>query len=346
MSEVAQRGLQCPACGGQCTFAPKGQALKCESCGALHDIKTDAAYDPTDEFHYHPDTPHTEQALISNDHVHQCETCGGEVVFTGPALSDRCAYCDGPVVLRPGDESFQTMGLIPFRLSEAEAQALALSWIGKRLAAPSDVLSVVAQGRVAGIYAPFFTFDSHEAVDYWATYRTGSGKNTRTRKTRGKMRIFFDDLIAPASPHVTPMIRDGILHDFDPEDLRPYEPEYLSGFAAERHHLSVPEGLAANEADKDLLIRNRIKSHVNKSRITNVGYKTHTSGIHYRRILLPVWILHYQYAEKPYKVVVCGLRGRTFGERPFAKLKLLGYSATISALAILTGWAWGALGGL
>ena len=344
MGDVAQRGLQCPACGGQCSFAPDHQALKCESCGATHAIDIDANHDAAAEFRYDPETPQTEQPLISHDHIHQCETCGGEVVFTGPALSDRCAYCDGPVVLRPSDESFETMGLIPFRITETQAQALAVGWITKRLAAPRDLVTHVAEGRVAGLYAPFFTFDSHEVVDYWAAYRAGGGQNTRTRRIRGKMRVVFDDLLTPASPHVTPMIRDGILHDFDPEDLRPYQPEFLSGFAAERHHLSVPQGLAANEADKDLLIRNRIKRHINKTRIIDIGYKTHTSGLHYRRILLPVWILHYAYAGKPYKVVVCGLRGRTFGERPFARLKLFGYSAALSALAILTGWAWGAAG--
>ena len=344
MDLAEQRTLLCPDCGGQCVFSPQDQALLCESCGNGHVIQIDPSSDPTEEFHYHPDTPHTEQPILSQDRIHQCETCGGEVIFTGPALSDRCAYCDGPVVLRPGDESFETMGLIPFRITENEAQALAVGWISKRLAAPNDLPQVVAQGRVAGLYAPFFTFDSHEAVDYWAKYRTGSGDNARTHKVRGNMKIFFDDLLAPASPHVTPMIRDGILHDFDPDDLRPYQPAYLSGFAAERHHLSVPAGLQANRADKDLLIRNRIRVHVNKRRIVDVGYKTHTSGIHYRRILLPVWILHYQYGGKPKKVVVCGLHGRTFGERPFSRWKLLGYSAALSLAAIIIGWLWGAAG--
>ncbi|WP_050927769.1 hypothetical protein [Aestuariivita boseongensis] len=344
MEQASQRALLCPACGGQCVFDPAQQMLSCESCGAAHAIAVDASYDPAEEFHYHPDTPHTEQPVLTRDRIHQCETCGGEVIFTGPALSDRCAYCDGPVVLRPGDESFLTMGLIPFRLTADQAQARALDWVNRRIAAPGDLTDIVAQGRVAGLYAPFFTFDSHEVVDYWASYRTGSGKNARTRKTRGRIKIAFDDLLAPASPHVTPMIRDGILHDFHPRDLRPYQPAFLSGFAAERHHLSVPEGLEANASDKDLLIRNRIRTHVNKNRIVDIGYKTHTSGIHYRRILLPVWILHYHYGESAMKVVVCGLRGRTFGERPFSKLKLAAYSATLSALAIVTGWLWGAAG--
>ena len=62
------------------------------------------------------------------------------------------------------------------------------------------------------------------------------------------------------------------------------------------------------------------------------------------RILLPVWILHYRYNDKPLKIVVCGLHGRTFGERPFSRLKLAGYSATLSAAALVFGWVWGALG--
>jgi len=345
MDLAVQKALQCPSCGGQCTYDPSQAKLVCESCSTAHPIAVDRSVDPTDEFHYHPETPHTEQEVITQDRVHQCENCSGEVIFTGPALSDRCAYCDGPVVLKPGgDQSFETMGLIPFRITEAQAQQRALAWVKARRAAPNDLHDVVSQSRVAGLYAPFFTFDSHEAVDYWAKYRVGSGDKARTRTTRRSMRTAFDDLLAPASPHVSPMIRDGILHDFNPQDLRPYQAEYLSGFAAERHHLSVPEGLAANEADKDLLIRNRIRAHVNKARIVSVGYKTHTSGIHYRRILLPVWLLHYSYKGKPKKVVVCGLHGRTFGERPFSYLKLAGYSAALSAAALVFGWVWGALG--
>lgn len=343
MDRAVQSELQCRACAGQCAYAPFEQALVCESCGTAHPIPVDPDFDPMDEFHYHPDTPHTEQPIVSTDRIHRCDTCGGEVVFTGPALSERCAYCNGPVVLQSGDHSFETMGVVPFRIPVDQAQERALAWIRRRLAAPSDLIDIVATGHVAGIYAPFFTFDSHEAVDYWGRYRTG-GKNGSTRSFKGKIRIAFDDLLAPASDHVTPMIRDGILHDFNPNDLRPYEPAYLSGFAAERHHLSVPQGLDRNADDKDILIRNRIRSHVNKSRIVSIGYKTHTSGIHYRRILLPVWILHYTYNERPLKVVVCGMQGRTFGERPFSMWKLAAYAAGLSAVAIAFGWGWGAAG--
>jgi hypothetical protein len=67
-------------------------------------------------------------------------------------------------------------------------------------------------------------------------------------------------------------------------------------------------------------------------------------GIHYRRILLPVWILHYTHVDRPYRVVVSGIDGRSFGERPFSLIKLALYSGAITAAAIAVGLAWGAAG--
>lgn len=339
-----QLDLLCPNCAGQCVFSPTKSALECQSCGEHRTIEIDPSIDPAEEFHYHPDMPHTEQAVHTGETLHECQTCKGQVVFTGPALSERCAYCDGPVVLGEKDASYQTVGMIPFALTDADAQPRVMDWVRARRAAPSDLADVVAKGRVAGIYVPFWTFDSHEAINYMVKYRVKRGDDWYSETKNDAMRTTFDDMLMPASLHVSPLIRDGILHDFDPDELRPYTPAYLAGFAAERHYESVTSGLQANAKDKDLLIRNRIRRHSGKSNITYVGYKTHTTGIKYRRILLPVWILHYSYAGKPMKVVTCGLHGRTFGERPFSAGKLMAYSAACALGAILFGMIWGASG--
>jgi hypothetical protein len=311
----------------------------------VHDLSTDDDHKAAAEFGYDPDQPTHDPMDLSDTKAHHCNTCGGDVLFTGPALSERCPYCDGPVVLSTQDSGYEAMALIPFDVDELLAQHQAQNWVKKRLAKPNDLASIVAKGRVAGLYAPFWTFDTKEAIKYWAQYTTGSGDNRRTRSTKGNLKIFFDDLLMPASPHITPLIRDGILHEFDPSALRPYRPGYLAGFAAERHHQSVATGLKENETDKRLLIRNHIKTHINKSGVRNIGYHTHTSGIHYRRILLPVWILHYEYKGKQMKVVVSGIDGRTYGERPFSMFKIAMYSGLLSAITIGIGLAWGA-GGL
>lgn len=343
MTATAQTELLCHNCGGQGAFDPAQGGLLCQSCGTLRTLETDQDATAQVETAYDPEAPCTEKTLTGDTQAHQCQTCGGEVLFTGPALSEHCPYCDGPVVLRREEAAYETMALIPFEIPQAEALARAQAWVRRRIAAPSDLPQTVSTARVAGLYAPFWTFDSREAVAYWAKRSTGSGKNRRTVSLKGKMRIDFDDLVVPASPHVTPLIRDGILHDFQPGRLRPYRAGYLAGFAAERHHQTIAEGLTANEADKRLLIRNRIKRHIGKSGVHSIRYNTDTSGIHYRRILLPVWMMHYVYAGRAYKVVVCGIQGRTFGERPFSPVKLALLAGLGTAVAMGIGLAWGAL---
>ena len=338
--DVAQSELQCGACGGQRAFRPAHGGLECLSCGDVARLETPDDHQAAAEFDLKSGA---DEPVAFETHVHHCETCGGDVIFTGPVLSERCAYCDGPVVMRRSDEAFATKALIPFAVEEADAQRKALDWVGRRFAAPGDLSGVVAEGRVAGVYAPFWTFDSEEAVDYWAKYSVKRGKRRVTRETSGALNISFDDLLVPASPHVTPLIRDGILHEFQPDRLRPYRPGYLAGFAAEQHHQTVDQGLEAGREDRDLLIRNRIKKHINKSGVRDIRFSTTSTGVRYRRILLPVWILHYNYEGRPMKVVVCGIHGRTFGERPFSLPKLVGWSAVFSAAAILAGLVWGVM---
>ena len=345
-----QDTLQCPSCAGQCRYSPIAQGLECAMCGEVQSLATPQDHLASVEFGYDVDLPNADPPLpevkdLSETRAHRCLTCGGEVLFTGPALSENCPYCDGAVVLSDQDSGYQTKALIPFNADQDFAQRQALAWVKARYAAPSDLNEVVSQARVAGLYAPFWTFDSHEAVEYWAMQTVRRNKSTHTNYLSGRMSMRFNDVLMPASDHVTPLIRDGIMHDFQPTDLRPYRAGYLAGFAAERHHQSVADGLLANSSDKALLMRNRIKGHINKKGVHNISYQTTTTGIHYRRILLPVWILHYTYDRKPMKVVVSGIDGRTFGERPFSKWKVAGYSAALSAIAVALGIAWGA-GGL
>ncbi|MBB5515276.1 ribosomal protein S27E [Rubricella aquisinus] len=342
-AQVHQIDLLCLACGGQCLFDPRAQELTCHSCGTYRPLSSDGDARAADEFPYDPDRPEAEQPAFQGEQIHKCQTCGGEVVFAGPSLSDRCAYCDGPVVRGTEQSAFETMAVIPFARTHEDAARGIAAWIKGRIAAPDDLKDIASQGRLAPIYVPFWTFDSQEAVEYWATYVVGSGKHRRTRETTGKMRITFDDLLVPASPHVTPLIRDGILHDFDPSRLRAYQPGFIAGFAAERHHMTVDEGLRANADDKDLLIRNRIIRKVDKRGTEVQRYRTDTTGIHYRRILLPVWILHYSYGGRAKKIVVSGIDGRTYGERPFSRSKLAAYAFAVTVLTVLVGLVWGAV---
>ncbi|MEM6374530.1 MAG: hypothetical protein AAF727_17410, partial [Pseudomonadota bacterium] len=207
-----QSELQCASCGGQCLYDPATQGLVCDSCGTTTRLGTPDDADAAREFSYDPAAPTAETPSPIEAVTHRCETCGGTVTFVARTLSTRCSYCDGPVVIDVRDNGYEPMALIPFRIPQADAQGFAQAWVKGRIAAPGDLMGVVSQARVAGIYVPFWTFDSDEVIQYWARYKVRRNKRTEVRNTSGRLAMRFDDLLIPASPHVTPLIRDGILH--------------------------------------------------------------------------------------------------------------------------------------
>jgi hypothetical protein len=136
-----QDAIRCPACGGQSVFHRIADALVCQSCGTARDLadphrdrdaRRETPYDPTRD----DDTPTAEPHVIDGTHLHACTACGGQIVFIGHALSENCPYCNGAVVRGPEETSYETMGLIPFRLPQDRALGRARDWIARRLAAP------------------------------------------------------------------------------------------------------------------------------------------------------------------------------------------------------------------
>lgn len=76
------------------------------------------------------------------------------------------------------------MALIPFEIDNLFAQNQAQTWVIRRLATPNDLVGIVAKAQIARLYAPFWIFDSEEAVQYWAHYTVGSGDNRQTIVSR------------------------------------------------------------------------------------------------------------------------------------------------------------------
>lgn len=337
--DAVQAALLCSVCGGQRRYAPEIDGLCCDSCGTESAISDAAHPDPRLEQAYDPSDWDAEPPEV--DQAHRCETCGGEVVFVGRAVSERCPYCDGAVVLFGGHAHFVPSGLIPFANSRNQVVDKMAAWLHGRWAAPSDLATLAQDGHLAAVYAPFWTFDASKAIDYTGAKRSGRGPDAHSTMVSGHLFMNFDDMIIAASDHVTPALRDGIMHGFDPNWLRPYRPEYLAGFAAELHGTRVSEGLAALRRDLKVKIEKRIRDKIGGN-VNQVTYRAQTSGIRFRRVLLPLWILHYRYGGKPGRIVVSGIDGRCFGERPYSFGKLLAYSAAVVLGAFVLGAVIGA----
>ena len=173
------------------------------------------------------------------------------------------------------------------------------------------------EGRLAGVYIPFWTYDSDtttsyvgERGDYYYTTesyvtveqgrsvrRTRQVRHTRWSPASGTVWNNFDDILILASKSL-PREYAGKLEPWDLDNLVPYTDEYLSGFRAESYQISLPEGF--EEAKKAMAgaIQSSIRQDIGGDEQRIHSAETQYGSITFKHILLPVWLSAYRFREK------------------------------------------------
>jgi len=336
---VLQRDFTCRTCAGQMTFDPDRQALRCDHCASEVVIAT-----TSEQAHEEVCLAHAAQQasfdLGGDGVVHSCQTCAGEIVFVGSALSARCPYCDGPVARGQGASGFAPAGLAPFRIVEKAAREAVGAWFGSRWLLPNTLQDCSFGARLAGVYAPFWTFDAAVVVRYVGQRGRKSGKSTHWTTVSGMIEAPFNDILMPASHHITPDIRDAT-GPWPVTRLVDFEPRFLAGFAAELHRVRAQD--AATQAREDIrpILEERVRGDIGgqRQRITSMEIEMQNTTC--RSMLLPLWILHYDHGGEHYRVIASGVSGRAFGERPFCAAKVRLASLVVTLAASLVGAAVG-----
>jgi hypothetical protein len=244
------------------------------------------------------------------------------------------------VARREGQGGFAPAGIAPFRVAEAEARSAIAGWFRSRALLPNALRERARDARLAGVYAPFWTFDAEVEVAYRGARGRGSGKKTVWTSVSGTLRLPFDDILMPASSHITADIRDAT-GPWPVTSLVDFQPHYLSGFAAELHRTGATD--AAEQAKEDIrpLLEAEVRKAIGGSRQRIDSLTVALSGTTCRSMLLPLWVLHYEHGGRAYRVIASGASGRAFGERPFCSLKLRVATLAATVAATLLGAAIG-----
>jgi DNA-directed RNA polymerase subunit RPC12/RpoP len=326
-----QRDFTCRTCAGSMTFDPERQALRCGHCAGEVVIST-----TTGRAHQEVCLERAAQQISFDPGVsavaYTCQTCAGEIVFLGQNLSARCPYCDGPVVRKVAASGFAPAGLAPFRIVEKAARDAMSAWFRSRWLMPTSLQDRAMGARLAGVYAPFWTFDAAVKVRYVGQRGRKSGKNMHWTTVSGTLDAPFDDILMPASHHITPDIRDAT-GPWPVTRLIDFEPKFLAGFAAELHRVPPQDAAALAREDIRPILEEKVRRAIGGQRQRITSMEIELQGTTCRSMLLPLWILHYNHEEQPYRVIASGVSGRAFGERPFCatKVRIASLIATLGA---------------
>ena len=342
----------CKQCGADLVFTP-GQDLKCPFCGHQEKIPDTAESIKEYSFNDYLAKPRGHGYGDTQGRDIRCSGCGATTHLDASVRATKCAFCGLPLITgdadaagQPASDVISPEAVVPFAITQEQAQQSFKKWISSLWFAPSEIKRDSQQKQMQGVYRPYWTYDAHtvshwtgERGDYYYTTETyttqENGQNvTRTRQVRhtrwtfvsGVYSDFFDDVLISAG-HTTDFTTE-----FQLEGLKHYEPQYLSGYGAERYVVSCEDGLGqAKDVIKDEIysaVRRRIGGDEQRVATVDTAY----SGITYKHILLPLYLSCYRYGGKTFCFQVNGQTGEVQGARPYSFWKIFALVISIAAV--------------
>jgi hypothetical protein len=357
MSEAtAQKKFSCPSCGGESQWNPVKQALICPFCGTVSPAQVQLNPEGKETIVEHdlvaalrgiPDSARGWQA----DKISvKCQSCQAISVFDAGKVGQRCDFC-GSSALVPYEEikeAFRPESVLPMKLSENQVRDSIRQWYGNRWFAPNALKSGALTDTVKGLYIPYWTFDAQVHADWTAmsgyyyyeteTFRDANGRmeTRQVQKIRwvpssGALDHFFDDELVPASRGV----HEEMLRQIEPfpttTDLVPYNSGYLSGWVVERYQIDLVAAAQEGRQEMDAELERLCAAQVPGDTHTDLQVQADYSGQTYKHILVPIWLLSYNYGASNFQVVINGYTGTIAGKYPKSWVKI--------TLAVLAGLA-------
>lgn len=310
-------------------------------CGKCRDL-----LDPEDLFcpncgHEAPARPGEEYAPAGRIEVHrfECTGCGATLTWAIEVQGLRCSFCGrASLAERPPLSVPAPDLLIPFQIDRGGAEAIFREWLGNGIFRPGDLRHASALTEMRGVYLPYWSF-TVECRAFWTAdsnetpvfARAGWAPKFGAHDTR------YQGLIVPASGALaTAEIQT--LGPYELDDAVPFSPEALGPHPAEVFAVTRKQARLHAAAGFAELLKQDCRTRVPGSRHRNLKTNPLFTGTTASPVLLPVWIMAYEYGGRPYRFLVNGQTGQGEGTAPLSPWRVAAAVLLAAALVVLLGW--------
>ena len=363
---TANKKFSCPSCGGEAQWNPAKKLLVCPFCGTTSPAQAELTAAGDEQIVEHdlvaalrgiPDSARGWQAARTSV---KCQSCQAISVFDATRVGQRCDFC-GSTALVPYEEikeAFRPESLLPMKLSENQVRDAIRQWYGNRWFAPNKLKHAAMTDTVKGLYIPYWTFDAQVHADWTAesgyyyyeteTYTDDKGE-TQTREVQrirwepscGDLEHFFDDELVPASKGVQPAMLRRVEPFPTTQELVAYNSGFLSGWVVERYQIDLIAAAQQAREEMEAEMVRLCAAQVPGDTHRNLQVQTDYSGQTFKHILVPIWLLVYDYGATNYQVVINGYTGAMAGKYPKSWVKIgfavLGGMALLGFLLLIIG---------
>jgi predicted RNA-binding Zn-ribbon protein involved in translation (DUF1610 family) len=334
----------CQSCGGTVKFDIKKQVFACASCGTEYDLQTLSDTVEENDFSSYLEREKT-TLPFQGMAVITCQQCGMEISFSDTQFAATCPMCGSTQIAASKQSAgIPPDGVIPFKIDKQDAQQRFKAWVKSRWFAPNDFKKRSAEGALAGLFLPFWTYDAYAVSRY-----KGRGGKDRREKRNGKDRTVtdwypvsgvvsasFDDIQICASQKEENV--EGILPYGTTTNTKPFSIGYLSGYYAEVYKIKADTGFESAKEIMENTLRGLAVRDIKKQydRADVQSLITKYSNVTYKHVLLPLWSSAFGYKGKSYKYVINGETGKVSGSRPYSAIKIA--LAILGVAAVVVAW--------
>ena len=325
---------KCTSCGANLTFDISTQCLRCEYCG---EVKSLGTFQVLGKFPL--STLDKEGNSWSGESkVMRCANCGAQEVLSMKDISAVCHFCGSYKLTETNDiPGFKPNGILPFLFTKEQIEKEFSKWIKSKRFRPNKL----KQAKIAtfnGVYTPCWVYDTAVNTSYSGVfYDEYKDKDGDTHKRYYNVSGTRGDVFADVAINVGGKIDEKDFNTLKPFDFTkavPYDSAYLLGFAA--NHYSVDADVAFGSAKE--YMEKRIKSFIiakeNADGCDKLDLHCTYFDTMYNYLLLPVWVMTYNYKNKEYRIMSNGQTGEIVGKAPRSAVKIV--SAFLIAYIICT----------
>lgn len=283
------------------------QDLFCANCGTENPFADDS-----------------EQKLAhtANHHSFNCQSCGASMSYDASAQALRCPFCGSTKMeRRESARSITPRGVVPFVVSQERAESILREWLGRGFWRPDDAARASTIGEMVAVYVPYWVFDASTDTLWTAdSSPPPPGRRGDWYPLSGKNRQTHQGILIAGS---------SILSTMETQSISPFDitsavsPDEVDLENSIYEEFRVPRKLArplARGAIEE--IERQICAAKVPNRHRNVKVNVRITDMHGQPMLLPIWVLAYQYKEKVHRVLINGQSGKIAGSAPFSYAKL------------------------
>lgn len=271
-----------------------------------------------------------------------CKSCGASMSYDASAQALRCPFCGSTrMEKRPAARSVKPQSVVPFSVTREQAEGTLRQWLGNGFWRPADAARASTIGEMAAVYVPYWVFEATTDTMWTADSSPAPpGSRGDWYPVSGSHSSNYPGILIGGSSILTPQETESIAPFRIEGASRPEEVDLENVIVED---FRVPRKLARP------LARGAIEQFERKAcslrvpnRSRNLKVNVRVASMRGYPMLLPVWILAYQYKKNVHRVLINGQLGKIAGSAPFSYGKLtvvllivVGILALIALLAFV-----------